>query len=235
MHIKVIRPFHKLWMNFPLASKGAVVVAIPIGCLVTSLAVFALLQQELNQAEQWVKHTQEVQLNAEKISYTLSNVDTGIKGYFATQEPDFLQFYYQSIATVPDSLNQLTFLVDDNPIQTRRLKEIERLVNQQLAIANRITQLSTTPDQATNPTPLSEFLKQSRSETETIRQQLTTFIQYEEQLLEQRSQTVQRYEQIATSVFWLCGLVGIVGGFIAHRLYSIGIVRQIQQLQTNAY
>ncbi|MBD2036438.1 response regulator [Leptolyngbya sp. FACHB-321] len=219
-----------------LRSKGAIVTAIPVICLVTSLTTFALLQRHLDQAEQWVKHTQEVRLNAEQALRRLVEAETGVRGYDLTHKEEYLQPYTQAQFLIPGTLADLAQLVSDNPKQKDRLKQIQVLVEQQLVLMqNDLELIQAAKGKARNVAKLTPLLDQRKAGMNVIRQRVDEFTQVEDQLLRERSQRLQNKRSITIAVLWVASLIGVAGGFAAHSLYSVGIVRRIRQLQDNAH
>ena len=234
MQAPVIQRFSTLWFNLSLRNKGAAVIAIPVICLVTSLAAFGVLQRQINQSEQWVKHTQEVRIHSEQILRTLVDAETAVRGYDLTHKPEFLQPYQQSLSLLPSSLKILSSLVRDNPLQTSKVKEIDHLVQRKLALMQSNIELINTTKDAVDREQLVQLLDQGKVRMDTIRQRMDQFMQAEEQLLQERGQILRQQRDMATGVLWLASLVGIAGGLAAHSLYSVGVVKRIRQVQDNA-
>ncbi|MDP8934620.1 MAG: CHASE3 domain-containing protein, partial [Cyanobacteriota bacterium] len=80
-----------LWSDLPVRRRGALIIAIPILCLLTSVVAFAALQRSNAVAQQYVDHTQKVLLYANRLLTALVNAETGVRGYALTNRPEYLQ------------------------------------------------------------------------------------------------------------------------------------------------
>lgn len=222
-----------LWSNLPIWQKGAVVVAIPVACLGISLVTSALVQRQVNNAKASVQHAQEVRLEAQEVLRLLVDAETGVRGYELTREEEFLDPYRQALQQLPVSLRRLSQLVRE-PSQEQRQQAIERWVDLRLALLRRNIALVNTNQDRLNPAAFTERLREGKTTMDTIRAQITQFITVEEQHLQARIQQLEQRQAIATMVLWLSGLIGVGGGIGAMALFSVGIVRRIERLQTNA-
>ncbi len=231
----VIQRFYSLWFNLPVRFKGVAVISIPAACLLGSLLAFNQLQKQVDRAEQWVRHTQEVRLQSSTVLYKLIDAETGIRGYNLTGEPSFLWPYTEALKTLPDALNALEQLVRDNSAQQSKLREIKRLAADRLASLRRNLALTSVADARRDRSGLLlRNLREGQAKMDVLRAKLDEFTDTEERLLKERKATVQRQRENLTEFLWLTGLIGVGGGLAASYLYSLGIVRRMAQLQGNA-
>jgi CheY-like chemotaxis protein/signal transduction histidine kinase/CHASE3 domain sensor protein len=82
----------------------------------------------------WVDHTQKVIKTSGSILQQMVDAETGMRGYVATGKPVFLAPYTASLPKVTTELNTLKDLIQDNPIEVRRVDSITTNVRDQLAI-----------------------------------------------------------------------------------------------------
>ncbi|MEQ9482296.1 CHASE3 domain-containing protein [Coleofasciculus sp. F4-SAH-05] len=87
--------------------KRQLILAIPVTCLVTSLATFGWLQFQTAQAETRLQQTQRVRLETERLYANLLQAETAVRGYEITRRQDFLDRYESAIAQIPVTLDQL--------------------------------------------------------------------------------------------------------------------------------
>jgi len=100
------------------------------------LAVGALSYKSINQFKDdtgWVEHTQKVINTSNNLLQLMVDAETGMRGYGATGEPVFLDPYNASVPKIHSDVNQLKELIQDNPIQVRRVDSISNLADLQLA------------------------------------------------------------------------------------------------------
>ncbi len=82
----------------------------------------------------WVDHTQKVIKTTNNLLQYLIDGETGMRGYGATNNKQFLDPYNDAVPKVTETLEQLSNLVVDNPIQVKRIDSLKLIVNRQLVI-----------------------------------------------------------------------------------------------------
>jgi signal transduction histidine kinase len=218
---------HQRWQNLPIRVRGAMIIAIPVTCLFTALSAFAWLKASLVEDEAWVLHTQTVRLETKRLLSALIDAETGVRGYRLTQRSEFLAPYNTAKTVIPESLDQLQNLVSDNPQQSKRIQQIRKLVNENLAILHQ----KLNPQQefrpvrgktaVSAPTPsVYEWLEEGRETMTETRFAIDRFTQTEEALLSQRKQHQEFYRQITWLVLCGSGVIGTIGALFAIHLFS---------------
>jgi len=81
-----------------------------------------------------VEHTQKVIKTSTGLLQQMIDAETAMRGYVATGNPNFLEPYNIAVPTVSTSFNQLKQLIQDNPLEVRRVDSLSGLVRDQLAI-----------------------------------------------------------------------------------------------------
>jgi PAS domain S-box-containing protein len=81
----------------------------------------------------WVSHTHEVLTELEATHSTMADAERSIQGYIITGEDSFLAPYQVAVHDIHDHFERLGFLTSDNPIQQRRLTELDRALSEKLA------------------------------------------------------------------------------------------------------
>lgn len=221
-----VHSFYNCLLKLPVRQRGMSIVSIPVACLLMSLMTFAWLKASLAEDDRWVLHTQQVRLETKKLLTALLNAETGMRGYGLTQREEFLEPYYQAIATIPTSLDTLYNLVDDNPKQQERVVEIRGLIDQSLSLTQqKITlkrQLQDRDGRSEVVIPaasLYEWLEEGKATMDTIRAHIDEFAEEEEYLLEQRQQHQELYRQITWIVICLSATIGTLSGLLANALF----------------
>ncbi len=82
---------------------------------------------------QWVIHTHEVIIKSEKFLSSMTDTETGQRGYLLTGDATYLQPYHSGLLAVEQSLNELIRLTSGNPVQQERLAKIKSLMQAKLA------------------------------------------------------------------------------------------------------
>ncbi|MFD0765346.1 response regulator [Mucilaginibacter lutimaris] len=82
----------------------------------------------------WVDHTQKVIKTTTNLLQYLVDSETGMRGYGATANKQFLDPYNDAVPKITETLNQLATLTADNPAQIKRVDSLKLIVNRQLNI-----------------------------------------------------------------------------------------------------
>ncbi len=89
-----------------------------------SLYISDAIRSSLDTAN-WVRHTQEVISDAQKIEKLMINMETGHRGFLLTEDKIFLEPFITSKLVWQSEIDSLIKLVDDNPYQVNKANEIK--------------------------------------------------------------------------------------------------------------
>jgi signal transduction histidine kinase len=220
------QPIYRHWHQFPLRLKGVIIIAIPVTCLFMALGAFAWLKASLVEDENWVQHTQTVRIETQQLLNALIDAETGVRGYGLTQRDEFLMPYYRSVAQIPESLQRLEFLVQDNPQQAERLVGIQDLIAENLDIFESkvilqrdLIRIQGQTDVLVPAASLYDWLEEGRATMDETRLAIDQFAQIEEELLLERRQHQDLYRQITWIVLCISGGIGTLGALVAGYLF----------------
>jgi signal transduction histidine kinase len=235
---KLSRAVAAAWRNLSIRYKGGAVIAIPVACLLLTLLCLVPLSREEATAERWTSHTQEVQVEARRLLGDLVAAETGVRGYVITHDPSELPAYQRLQRSLPESLTRLRALVSDNPLQSARLLEIEKLAQQRMVLAGlNVASVSALLTKDPGPAPtagLAESISLGGTATEALRKNIQVFIDEEDRLLQLRSQRLQDERRLASSFLVLAAGLGIAGGGLAAYLFTQGVSRRLLEIELNA-
>jgi signal transduction histidine kinase len=79
-------------------------------------------------------HTRQVQLAIQDLLVSLTDAETSRRGFLATADPSYIGAVDAAAAKAPALLARLSNLTQDNPAQRANLRELERLVNDRVAL-----------------------------------------------------------------------------------------------------
>jgi len=104
------------------------------GFAVSVMAILALVLfisiTNLKEDTQWVTHTYDAIHEAEHLLINMIDQETGMRGFLATGNSEYLEPYESALAEFDANIELLKKKVNDNPTQVSRLVEIEMLSNQ---------------------------------------------------------------------------------------------------------
>ncbi len=114
-----------LFKNLKLKSKIIIGSSAPL-LLVIILGILTTVSiRSLIQSNQWVDHTHKVIAEANSITASLVDCETGQRGFLVTGVEEFLEPYHSGKERLGTIISQLKQTVNDNPAQVKRLESIE--------------------------------------------------------------------------------------------------------------
>ncbi|HEY1793205.1 MAG TPA: CHASE3 domain-containing protein [Opitutaceae bacterium] len=84
---------------------------------------------KLTETAGWVDHTQQVLIETEAVRYTMTNAETGQRGYILTGKDSYIEPYRAARDAISASLSSLRSLTQDNPEEQRQLDLLDPLIN----------------------------------------------------------------------------------------------------------
>ncbi|HEU4751656.1 MAG TPA: response regulator, partial [Armatimonadota bacterium] len=235
-----MNPLARFWYNLPIKQKGTAVVLLPALCLVALLLWIAALQREQQQAGRWVRHSEQVRVEGQRLGNILANAEASVRGYNlsrrGSRSDKYLEPYYAAQRKVEPTLARLEALVRDNPAQAARLRAIRQLTAQRLTLLAEHLRLASLhgPRESLDDTTLALVQTEGRAIMEALRKELDDFLEYEETVLAQRTARLHQQERATGILLAFAALVGVLGGFGAASLFSTGIAARLRLLEENA-
>lgn len=101
--------------------------------LVLMAATAAVMASDINSlvdTSKWVAHTHEVIAKAHHIEKLLIDMQTGQRGFLLAGQDEFLEPYESGKKEYSKTMAELKVLVSDNPVQVKRLEDIELVVDE---------------------------------------------------------------------------------------------------------
>jgi PAS domain S-box-containing protein len=211
------------WKQIPIEGRGAIAICIPLLCLVGTVVAYTILRQRMLSAQMYVDHTNEVLSRGQSSLISLLNAETGVRGYYITKQPVFLESYKLATSTLNPALSSLEQLVADNPSQSQRVKLLIQIADARMALLQQSIARVQAQETSTMETTVQRLLNGKR-EMDRFRQVISEFESVEYRLLRQRTQALQAQQEFNADAMWIGILIGLIGTAIA--------VRLLQQLAT---
>jgi PAS domain S-box-containing protein len=214
------------WQGLPIAGRGAIAITIPLICLIVSVGANTLLRQKVDQTQAYVAHTQKVLLSSHRVLITLLEAETGMRGYYLTRQPDFLEPYNNALSNIGPHFERLQQLVQDNPAQMQRAKSLAQIAQQRMVILqNRVQEAKTNQK---NLRPLSAVMAEGKQVMDQFRVGLAQFEAEEYHLLENRTRRLDRQQDLNV---WLMGCsvaLSVLATALAFQLLRL-LARELRQ------
>ena len=112
--------------------------AAAVGLLVMVLGGLSSLSsmRQLERSMFWVRHSDAVIEELSSVVGLLIDVETGSRGFALSGQADFLEPYQAAKPRLPSCLERLRRMTLDSPAQQARLRELDGLVSERIALAD---------------------------------------------------------------------------------------------------
>ncbi|MGV7211128.1 response regulator [Oxalobacteraceae bacterium A2-2] len=185
-------------------------ITLPLAAGVVSAGVFVVLLVYLISVMNWVEHSERVIGSANEISKQMVDMETGMRGYLLAGDESFLEPYVLAKPKVAANLNALMKLVEDNPAQVQRLRNVEALQKQWDQYAQEMVRLRATGGDVVGPVRTAR----GKIQFDEIRRQIDSFVNVELRMRQERNDDA-RTVTITVAVVYLVLTLG-VGGLLAY-------------------
>ena len=204
-----------LWSDLPVRRRGALIVAIPITCLLTFVVAYTALSRYAQRSQQAIAQSQRVILAANQLLIEVTDAEAGVQGYLVNRQTSYLQSYQQARQSVPTLLQSLKRLVQTSPEQQPRLRQIEQFTQQRMqALATSIQRANRSGNRNNS------FSPQLASPMPQLRQQIKLLVDQEKKRLKQQQTTLHQQQQTTNQVLGLTATLGILGSLAAVYLFD---------------
>ncbi|PAX08847.1 PAS domain S-box protein [Sphingomonas lenta] len=222
------------WADRPLATKGLVVVAVPLLALIAAIVALTLVGRAEARAEQDVRLTIAIQTDVHEVHALLAEAASGVRGYLLTGEPRFLSPYVRAEAALPAVLDRLRGRIRDRQA-AERLRRIERLTARKRAGLAALREARGAGGPAIlGRADILQALTANKAVLDALRLEIALMQDRERELLAERRAQADAVHRRGLLVTGLTGLVGLAGSLFAVFLFSSGIVRRVQRLERDA-
>lgn len=183
--------------------------------LIAAFALMARTIQHLEARARLVDHTDQVIADANLLTRLIIDEETGLRGYIAYRDKQFLEPFQKAQATIDQHFAQLSQLVADNPEQLKKLASIQSSFTRW-----RLDAESSLAGDASNERALDR-----KKMMDDLRAQLDDFIVVEQGLRETREDSFGTSSRNLNAVaVVVLGLVTVLIG-----LYSLLVLRQLSK------
>ncbi len=211
---------HSRWLNSPVRRQGALIVAIPVTCLFASLLAFAWLESNAKAAQKQVRQSERVLWQANRLLATVVDAETAIGGYGLTRRPEFLAPYKVANSVLPDSLEKLEVLVENNPTRRQQFEKIEESAQQRMNLSGKTLETIERLGSQTGRSPeLTALLVESKLKMDALRKQIAEFVASEDSLQRQLNEQILYWQRSASAVQWAAMLASLLGGCASWHLF----------------
>ncbi|WP_426176225.1 response regulator [Massilia sp. TWR1-2-2] len=184
-------------------------VALPLAVGILSAAVFVVIIVYLISVLTWVEHSQRVIGDANEVSKLSAEMETGMRGFLISGDESFLAPYQLAKPRIESAIAALANEVRDNPAQVSRLHKVqaaqklwEDFAHEAIAVRR----------QGGDYVPMVKSGR-GKSLTDEVRRQFAGFLDVEQRLLQERSDSSRNVTGWSVGLFLLFSLS--VAGMLA--------------------
>ncbi len=130
------------WRPRGMDVRLAAAIAVTFGALLMLVSVTWMSTTELIREARWVDHTKDVLAELEGVQTSITEAETGQRGFLITGEEVYLEPYHRASAALPERLRRIEAMTVDDAEHARRARKLRELVLErlgQLDLAVRLT------------------------------------------------------------------------------------------------
>src|SRR5580658_6685442 len=83
----------------------------------------------------WVQHTHEVLENLDEVQFAMETITSSVRGFLLVKDESYLDRYRAARLSLEQHMAAIRDLTVDNPLQQRRISDLERLAARRLDLA----------------------------------------------------------------------------------------------------
>jgi diguanylate cyclase (GGDEF)-like protein len=216
-----------------LRTKILVLMTMPLLILVATVAFSFRAERSTTESLRLVQHTYQVKDTLEAVVEDLVNAESGMRGYLLTGEVAFLGPFNEGTTRLHQDLDRLTFLLRDDPTESRRLKDLRLLTPERLRILEQLRPFAPITE-VRHPHQVDPILEDGKVIMDEIRTTLGAVMSDQNRLLALRQAALTRARHLAFLVdavaLPLSVLIALVSVFVFTRRLS----RRLSAIETNA-
>ncbi|MEM9925651.1 MAG: ATP-binding protein [Cyanobacteria bacterium P01_D01_bin.50] len=198
--------FRKISYKLPVRYRGALIIAIPAACLLTSLIAWVWSREIVFQVNQQINKTRTIILNSNQVLKILLDAETGSRGYILSRNREFLQPYNQGVQELPKTLEKF----QNNLLTTSQIKEYQNIENLSSQLLDSLEQRHKLNQREQTKAEQIEMLEQSKSIMDNIRVVIDNFQTEEWDKLESHRQdlnSIYNKTQLIISCSFLMSII----------------------------
>jgi len=164
-------------------------IGIPILLMIAVGITVYINMESVKTTNHWVTHTHKVLGKVDNIIGSAVDMETGMRGYLLAGKEAFLDPYKNGEKATYKQIAELQQTVSDNPPQVKRLKEVEGVLKEwQVKVTEPTIELRRQIGDAKTMNDMAKLVGEARGKTyfDKFRGQITTFIEREKTLLDER-------------------------------------------------
>ncbi len=203
---------------FPLERKIRFTFGFAAISLVLIGAISYRAVNALRVTEEWVDHTHQVVASLNKLLSTITDGETGSRGYVITGDENFLEPYNSAVTGIAATQHELRALTSDNPEQQHNLDALDALLVERVSLLRQTVELRGTQGFAAAEADIAT--QQGKKVHDRIRALIAQMVGVETVLLKDREARAQQSSFITKIVILISSLATLLIVFVSLFLIS---------------
>ena len=168
--------------------------------------------QELNRVIQSAAQANQASSSLQDLLSELQDSETGQRGYVITGQQAYLEPYYSGVSSIGQRLQKTRSLLQDNPIQIKRLDAVEQLITWKLAELSQTIQQR--QNQGFNAALQTVKTNRGKADMDEIRALILVMQTETQQLLQQQETQTKKQTHVVMTVSAASGLLTLIVGLV---------------------
>jgi diguanylate cyclase (GGDEF)-like protein len=211
-------------------SKALVVLSVPLLMLAATTALTYRALRESEATEARVRHAYYVKDRIQRVRDDLLDVETGVRGYLLTDEPEFLDPYWRGSSALALDLQYLQLAVGDETSDLDMLR-LRVLAKRRVDIVDRL--LAVAEDHSTEEPDTLTLLRRGRIVMDEIRALLRKMTMQQQERVDAAQRGVERTRRDAFVVAVGGAPMGMGLALVVVLLFNGRVVRRLARVHAN--
>src|SRR5687767_3208899 len=211
-------------------SKALVVLSVPLLMLAATTALTYRALRESETTEARVRHAYYVKDRIQRVRDDLLDVETGVRGYLLTDEPEFLDPYWRGSTALALDLQYLQLAVGDETSDLDMLR-LRVLAKRRVDIVDRL--LAVAEDHSTEEPDTLTLLRRGRIVMDEIRALLRKMTMQQQERVDAAQRGVERTRRDAFVVAVGGAPMGMGLALVVVLLFNGRVVRRLARVHAN--
>lgn len=196
-------------MKLTLEKQIPLVFVIVIVLLVVIITFAFQSVSSLREVQKLEKHTHEVLLQLDETFILMLNAETSLRGFMLTQDETMLPPYLEAKQNAAQNFTKLRRLADENVAQSKKISELEDLINQRLALFGEVIEARRTTNDIEKVQ--AQFRgRGGRELAEKVRTLITEIKTGEQKILAEREENLNKSLDETAGMIYATGFAGLL-------------------------
>ena len=227
--IAPLRTGWRSWRDWPLATKGLVILAIPLAPLLVTTVLFWVAEQRQQAAEALSTRAADTYAELYATHTLVIDAEAATRGFLLTGDRTFLEPYTRAVRLLPRQFERLNELVVNADVRVR-LDTLEQAMHERIRL---LTSTIESPLDRNDPTMIAK-VHEGKRRMERVRAVMADITAIERRLLAERRDRAGYIQRITLGVVLAGALVGLIGGIAASIFFSRTVVQRVRHVKENA-